>query len=50
MNEDDPGVTFITSGGTEQVETLLERVRGTIEKAFTESPSMQSNLIENSNI
>eukprot|EP00026_Physarum_polycephalum_P001021 Phypoly_transcript_01022.p1 GENE.Phypoly_transcript_01022~~Phypoly_transcript_01022.p1 ORF type:complete len:737 (+),score=112.33 Phypoly_transcript_01022:150-2360(+) len=39
MDDQDPDVSFIISGSNEQVETLLERVRGSIEKAFNESPN-----------
>lgn len=36
----DPEVQFILQGGSEQIELLLEKVRGNIERAFQESPSM----------
>lgn len=44
MDDQDPEVNFIISGSNEQVETLLERVRVSIEKAFSESPSMYFSL------
>lgn len=38
--EIDPEVQFIINEGSEQIELLLEKVRGNIERAFHESPSM----------
>lgn len=42
--EEDSEVEFVTSGGNEQIEVLLERVRESLEKAFNELPSMHINL------